>query len=120
ARGIMPIYALAIEVTWPHVREVLIPDLVRVCGQLRALRFTFARATKKTELPHGRICRADTEVYPCTVPGSTQGERKAGFQRRARRLDKHRQRKGCCNSNRPARRRFNFVARVWKICAGTY
>src|SRR5580704_2465823 len=58
-----------------HVRQITVPNLVRVFRECDSLKFTFASLIEQAQLDFGRVSREEGEVCPLSIPSCAAGMR---------------------------------------------
>src|SRR6516162_3458862 len=71
-RLVRTLNAIAIDRAGMHIRQVAVPDLVGVFGQLEARRLALTGFVEQAELDTRRIGRKQREVRPLAVPGGAK------------------------------------------------
>ncbi len=67
-----PVYPVAVKVSRPHVRQIAVPDLMRVFGQGNAGRLAPSLRVEQAEFHLLRVGREQGEVHAGAVPGGAQ------------------------------------------------
>ena len=67
-----PVHAIAVDGAGPRIRQIAVPDLVGIFGQLDTVELVAAGRIKQAQLDLGCVCGEQREVDTQSVPGGAQ------------------------------------------------